>query len=63
MLDLEAEQKAIMIGMYAQGTNTDRIGTLQGEINRLMEIEVKKEKPKALNPNDYVLREVPAWQL
>jgi hypothetical protein len=61
---LEEEQKQTMIAMYSQSTNTDRIGTLQGQINTLMEAEPpKKIKREVVNINDYILKEVPAWQL
>jgi hypothetical protein len=61
---LEEEQKNTMIAMYSQSTNTDRIGTLQVQINTLMEAEPpKKIKREVVNINDYILKEVPAWQL
>jgi hypothetical protein len=60
---LEEEQKNTMIAMYSQSTNTDRFGTLQMRINELMEVEPpKKIKREVVNINDYVLKEVPAWQ-
>jgi hypothetical protein len=53
-----------MIAMYSQSTNTDRFGTLQMRINALMEVEPpKKIKAEVVNINDYILKEVPAWQL